>query len=85
MDSILISMVKGCEVCFFRQNNRCIIYKRKFIACGFFIRKIYGIDDVKSYLDLLNSRHFSQKALIISSLSLVVSFFMLVFKMFESK
>jgi hypothetical protein len=65
---------KKCNVCFFLQNNDCILRRNRVIPCDMKVKKITGITDIEFYVGLISSRRLSQRALYFSILSLAFAF-----------
>lgn len=64
---------KRCTKCFFMQNNSCILNKSVNLPCDMKIRKIQGVDGIEFYLNYINSRKQSRRAIYISVASLIIA------------
>lgn len=64
---------KKCNKCFFLQENSCILYRNIYLPCHMRVRKIKKVDDIKFYINMVNSRKISIRALYLSMAALLVS------------
>ena len=72
---------KKCKTCFFYQNNDCVLYRIRTLPCEMKVKKIKGIDNIEFYVNMVNSKkisiralYFSLSALIISMIGLVINY-----------
>lgn len=72
----------NCKKCFFYQNNRCILSKRDVIFCDMKTTHIAGVDNIEFYVNLVNSKRISLRALYISVSSLLVSILSIIIQCF---
>ncbi len=64
---------KRCNTCFFLQDNECVLSKKRIPTCEMKARKIKGVDNIEFYVNLVNSRNLSVRALYFSISSLLIS------------
>lgn len=74
VDSIKKRLARKCKRCYFYQNNACVMYKRTYLPCEMRAQKIQGVDSIEFYVNLVNSKRQSIRALYFSIASLLVSF-----------
>jgi hypothetical protein len=60
--------------CFFWQEGNCIVHSWWWCPiCPWRIRKISGIDDVKSYLDFVHTRYSAKRSFVVSIFSVLIA------------
>jgi hypothetical protein len=64
---------KKCNVCYFLQNNECILGKNRIPICSMRVKKIKGVAQVEFYINLVSSRKLSERALFFSILSSITA------------
>ena len=65
---------KGPPKCYFWQDGTCIVHSWWWcLVCPWRIKKIKQLTDIKSYLDLVNTRHSANRSFIVSVFSLVTA------------
>ena len=63
-----------CNVCFFLHESKCILSKNRSYPCDMKVCKINGVDNIEFYVNLVNSRKISVRALYFSIASLLAAF-----------
>lgn len=74
---------KKCITCFFLQEDECVLYKNRIVHCDMEVKKIKGVSDIEFYVNLVNSRKLSIRALYFSILSLIIACFLLLIDCFR--
>lgn len=64
---------KKCKKCFFLQNKNCVVDGHSILPCDMKVKKIVGIGDIEFYINMVNSKKLSIRALYFSLLSLIIS------------
>jgi len=64
---------KKCITCFFYQKGECVLYKNRITPCDMKVKKIKGVSEIEFYVNLVNSKKLSIRALYFSILSLIIA------------
>lgn len=64
---------KKCNTCFFLQDGECALSKNRCFPCDMNVKKIKGVTSIEFYVNMVNSKKLSIRALYFSLLSLLAS------------